>query len=73
MSARLFRGKFFGVFTGANGYYCAAMAKDGQSHYQPANGGNGWSETARENATATAQERESESNASETTGNGGES
>lgn len=46
---KLYRGKKCGVFTGANGYYVAAMAADGVSHYQPANGGNGWSDdTLRE-------------------------
>lgn len=43
----LFRGKNIGVFAGANGYYLGAMTEDG-SHYQPANGGNGWSENLRE-------------------------
>ena len=37
-----FRGQYYGVFAGPNGYYVAAMAADGISHYQPANGGSGW-------------------------------
>jgi hypothetical protein len=47
MKTSLFRGKNIGVFTGPNGYYLGAMTADG-SHYQPANGGNGWSEKLRE-------------------------
>jgi hypothetical protein len=37
----LYRGKFAGVFCGANGYYVAQMAADGVTHYQPCSG-NGW-------------------------------
>jgi len=40
---RLFRGEKYGVFQGSNGYYVAPMAEDGVSHYQPGDGGNGWS------------------------------
>jgi hypothetical protein len=47
MKDKLFRGANYGVFTGANGYYVANMAEDGVSHYQPQNGGNGWSDSTR--------------------------
>lgn len=54
----LFRGDKWGVFAGANGYYCAAMAADGVSHYQPANQGYGWDEETRRDCNRAARERE---------------
>jgi hypothetical protein len=56
--SKLYRGKKFGVFTGANGYYIAEMASDGRSHYQPASGGNGWSESLRRRYNQEAAELE---------------
>ena len=44
----LFRGENWGVFAGPNGYYVAHMDDDGVSHHQPANGGDGWSDSIRE-------------------------
>lgn len=52
---KLYRGKLAGVFAGANGYYAAAMADDGVSHYQPAGGGSGWSAATLERVTAEAR------------------
>lgn len=55
---KLFRGNKFGVFTGANGYYMAAMANDGVSHYQPQNGGHGWTESTLRKCNSEAQSAE---------------
>lgn len=57
-TTKLYRGERFGVFTGANGYYVAEMAADGVSHYQPANGGRGWSDARRAECNAAAEEAE---------------
>lgn len=59
----LYRGKNYGVFAGANGYYVAAMASDGISHYQPANQGNGWADSVRDECNADARELDGEAGA----------
>lgn len=55
----LFRGELAGVFAGANGYYAAAMADDGVSHYQPESGGDGWGDAALRRCNADARAMES--------------
>lgn len=52
----LFRGNNYGVFTGPNGYYVAKMARDGVTHYQPANGGGGWKDSTKERCNSEARE-----------------
>ena len=55
----MYRGGYYGVFTGPNGYYVARMTADKTCYYESLSGGDGWSDEVLEGCNAQAAELDS--------------